>query len=241
MISLSRAKCCIIQLKETNDARKINTQRGMKGHIVVFPQDPSAIATKLPPSLEEVAKPICIIFIGSSAPTREWIMDKATPLTVRPFKVCRALEWLKIHNPLYADVDIDYRMLESLPEESKLPVDFHRYENEAAVEGLTSHYDPVSSLPNDHPARDETLFARATVPDLSSTSTPHQMRLAAASHVKDNHGAFIQVPHGNAPCNEFKNPVLFPQLFPTLFPYGIGGFENVKRTCKLSMERHVKH
>ncbi|KAF8157746.1 hypothetical protein K438DRAFT_1620612, partial [Mycena galopus ATCC 62051] len=50
MIARSRSKCWIIQLKEENqDLVLPNTQHGIKGHIIVYPQQPSALATILPP------------------------------------------------------------------------------------------------------------------------------------------------------------------------------------------------
>ncbi|THU77286.1 hypothetical protein K435DRAFT_558194, partial [Dendrothele bispora CBS 962.96] len=68
-------------------------QRGMKGNIIVFPQQRSTIASVLPPSLEELAAPIGIIFVGPPSP--EWLRTKAAPLAIRPGKVRKALEWLK--------------------------------------------------------------------------------------------------------------------------------------------------
>ena len=41
----------------------------------------------LPPSIEEVVSPICVIFVGSSPPSTEWLCDKAKPLAVHADKV----------------------------------------------------------------------------------------------------------------------------------------------------------
>jgi hypothetical protein len=55
MIARCRSKCWIIQLKEENQNLVLaNTQRGIKGHIIIYPQQPSKIATVLPAPIEEI-------------------------------------------------------------------------------------------------------------------------------------------------------------------------------------------
>ncbi|KAJ6540911.1 hypothetical protein B0H10DRAFT_1855720, partial [Mycena sp. CBHHK59/15] len=59
MIARCRSKCWIIQLKEENqDLVLQNTQRGIKGHIIIYPQQPSRMAEILPPPVEEITAPI---------------------------------------------------------------------------------------------------------------------------------------------------------------------------------------
>ncbi|KAJ6549448.1 hypothetical protein DFH09DRAFT_1320193 [Mycena vulgaris] len=96
MIALCRAKCWIIQLRNDQSDTSLNiTQRGVRGHIIVYPQRPSAIAKTLPPSVEDIITPICVIFVGSSPPTPEWLKTKASPSIVRKERVLNALSWLK--------------------------------------------------------------------------------------------------------------------------------------------------
>lgn len=83
MIAQCRAKCWVIQLKEDNqDLALPHSKHGMKSHIIVYPQQPSDIATVLPPSVEEMNAPICVVFVESSPPSDEWIQEKAKPLTI---------------------------------------------------------------------------------------------------------------------------------------------------------------
>ncbi|THU75801.1 hypothetical protein K435DRAFT_706396, partial [Dendrothele bispora CBS 962.96] len=77
MIARCRTKCWIIQLKEEERASDPITQRGVKGHIIIYPQQPSAVAKLLPPSIEEISSPICVLFIGSQPPSSEWLRTKA--------------------------------------------------------------------------------------------------------------------------------------------------------------------
>jgi hypothetical protein len=74
MIACCHAKCWVVQLKEDNqDLTLPHAQHGMKGHIIVYPQCLSNIANILPPSLEEMSMPICVVFVGSPPPTAEWL------------------------------------------------------------------------------------------------------------------------------------------------------------------------
>ncbi|KZT31057.1 hypothetical protein SISSUDRAFT_959358, partial [Sistotremastrum suecicum HHB10207 ss-3] len=106
MIARCRAKSWIIHLKEEDrSSRRPPTQRGFKGNIIVFPQRPEKLLDVLPPSIHDIVTPICVIFVGgSSAPTKEWLKNKATPLVARREKVRAALVWLKNNNPLYRHI-----------------------------------------------------------------------------------------------------------------------------------------
>jgi hypothetical protein len=78
----------MIQLQEENENISMPFhQRAMKGHIIIYPQRPDKIACMLPPSVEDIIMPICVIFIGSSLPSPEWLCKKAKPLSVRQEKV----------------------------------------------------------------------------------------------------------------------------------------------------------
>ena len=102
MIALCHAKCCVVHLKaDGQEYVSHSAQHGVKGNLIVYPQTPSDIAKKLPPSIEDIASPICVLFIGSHPPSNEWLRDKAKPLAVRGSKVRQALLWLKHNNHLY--------------------------------------------------------------------------------------------------------------------------------------------
>jgi hypothetical protein len=77
MVALCRAKCWIVQLSEQDDHDPDHTfphiQRGFHGNIIIYPQQPQQIATILPPSVEQITSPICVIFVGSSPPSHEWL------------------------------------------------------------------------------------------------------------------------------------------------------------------------
>ena len=123
MIGLCRAKCCIFQLTE-NRSEGISpiSQSAFRGHVIIYPQNPSSVASFLPPSIEDITSLICILFIGSSKPTLKWLHDRARPLAVRAQKVRSALLWLKKNNALYHNILLNESVLSSLPEKIVVPL-----------------------------------------------------------------------------------------------------------------------
>ncbi|KAF8310227.1 uncharacterized protein EI90DRAFT_3139845 [Cantharellus anzutake] len=91
------------------------SQCALKGHIIVFPAKPEALSPFLPPALEDVITLMCIVFVGSIPPTKEWLKANARPLIVRCEKVHHALEWLVANNPLYHDVILHKGHLNQIP------------------------------------------------------------------------------------------------------------------------------
>ncbi|TCD59755.1 hypothetical protein EIP91_011575, partial [Steccherinum ochraceum] len=257
MIALCRAKSCIVQLSDVSGNGLPNKQRGMKGNIIIYPQHPERLATVLPPTIDEVVAPICVIFVGSSPPTAEWLLKKAKPLTVRRDKIRAALLWLKQHNPLYHSFTIDEARIATLPEHGVLPFHIQTTSVSSAQEAATSRYDnphpsdaqsstatslePEVAAPENSDqalsSDEETPFHNVAVCDVDGHESPAMLRSAALRHVK-NGGAYVELPHDSDAVNEFNNPSLFPSIYPTLFPYGTGGFEDTLRVSALSFKRH---
>ncbi|KAF6753111.1 hypothetical protein DFP72DRAFT_786807, partial [Ephemerocybe angulata] len=251
MVSRCRSKVWIVQLREdryTNreksqtdlseeeDSSRPGDQRGFRGNIVIYPQDPTSVAATLPPKLEDLTNPVAVVFVGSHAPTNEWLKKKAKPLCIRPARVRAALEWLKQNNSLYHDIDIDYDVLNAITDdEIVLPVKINVHTSSSSTDVVTSRYDNV-----DNPDA-ELEFGKTIITNISDTASPSQLRIAATRHVKNLDGGHIQVPHGVDPVNEFANPSLFPMMYPTLYPYGLGGFEISSRSSRLSLIRHARH
>ena len=264
IVALCRAKCSIVHLKDSAerehstsgtadflDSRAPNDQRGFKGHIIVYPQRLGEVVRLLPPSVEEIVSPVCVIFVGSKTPTLQWLREKAKPLIVRREKIRAALHWLKRHNALYKDVEISDSQLAALPLDDVLPVHVEHVLPSAAQDVLTSRYDassvadsdPDSTLPPSARTieRAEAEFSKVVVTDVDGRAPAKELRAAAVRHVKEKGGAYVEVPHGPRPVNEFCNPALFPQIYPCLFPYGIGGFEDDHRMSSLGFQWHVRH
>ena len=264
IVALCRAKCTIVHLKDScereleqcsdcdnTDRHAPNDQRGFKGHIIVYPQRPDEVVNLLPLSLQDISSPVCVIFVGSKAPTLEWLRKRAKPLLVRRERVRAALYWLKAHNDLYANLEISESRLATLPENDLLPVHVEHVSPSAAQDVLTSRYDLASSDNDEQDVelppsartieRMESEFSKVVVTDVDGRAPANELRAAALRHVKEKGGAYVEIPHGPRPVNEFCNPALFPQIYPCLYPYGLGGFEDDRRQTSLGFQRHVRH
>ncbi len=253
MIARRRARCCVIHLKDDKGrereeggvelARTPIDQRGFRGHIIVYPQYVDHLDSVLPPALETAVTPICVVFVGSTRPSKEWLLDKAKPLIVRRERIRAALRWLKIHNPLYQDIVIDEDAINQLPVCDVAPVEINLEEESPAMSSIGSRYDnPPPEDPSD-PANStaEDVFHNAVVTDLNCSNVSSKDLASAALRHLHGGGGFLQMPHGKDPCNEYHNPTLFPLMYPTLFPYGTGGFDDDARTSKIGMKTQVKH
>ncbi|KAF8226030.1 hypothetical protein L208DRAFT_1304229, partial [Tricholoma matsutake] len=236
MIALCRSKCWIVQLSEQDhsDLTSPHVQRGFHGNIIIYPQEPQQVATVLPPSIEEITSPICVIFVGSKPPSREWLRDKAKPLAVRGDKVRQALVWFKTHNLLYHGIEINYNVLNTLLTNDLLPFHIEHVLPSEDEDPLTSQYDISSSSTSDvHPqpvpADAEIAFQKLVISDVEGHASLNELKAAALRHVQKKKGSYLKLPHGMSPENEFMNPQLFPKIYPTLFPFGIGGFEDPAR------------
>ncbi len=170
---------------------------------------------------------MCVIFVGSSPPSREWLRNKAKPLTVRHEKVQDALIWLKTHNPLYKDIIINHGLLDSLPDDYMLPVHVEHVLPNTARDSLTSRYD-APQLPeiNENATDKDSPFQNVVITDVEDSAPANELCAAAVRHVKQKGGSYLEINHYPAPVNKFFNPELFPMIYPTLFPYAIGGFED---------------
>lgn len=239
MVARRRGKACIIQLN-SNDHSSPTAQRGLKGHIIIYPTDPDKLCQVLPAPITEVSTPICALLIGSQEPTADWLMKNAKPLVVRREKVRNALLWLKEHNPLYKDVKIDLTSLNSMEETSIAPVKIVVQNPTDATLAAGSSYDPVQN--NDPtPESVEAIFNTAVISDVEGGDvTMKQMTALALRHLRSG-GGYLQVPHAAEPSNTYTDYDLFPSLYPSLFPYGIGGFEHPNQPLRTSMKAAVEH
>ena len=240
MIARARAKSWIVKLQEQGDSTLPTAQRGLKGHTIIYPQQPENLPSVLPPPADDMLAVICVIFVGSSKLTAEWLREKAKPLVVRRDKVYKALRWLKRNNPLYGAVQIDDENLRTLPENDVLSYHVEHVSSDDAQEAVVSRYDNLPSDSQDT-VQSPTQFESVVIADVDAHTPMNQLRAAAVRHAKAKHKPFVQIGHGVAPVNEFFNVDLFPMMYPTLYPYGCGGFEDQGQVKRISMKEHAKY
>ncbi|KAF8426797.1 hypothetical protein L210DRAFT_3307660, partial [Boletus edulis BED1] len=243
MIARCRAKMCVVQLHSDDDRCRANTQRGLRGHVIVYPQEPEHAIDILPPPIDEILNMICVIFVGSSAPSCEWLKKHARPLLVRRQRVISALAWLRLHNPYYKDTRVNDSVCSSLPVEDVLPVHIEVVAPSGHRDSLTARYDGVSQdTPSDCSSGvTSEIFESVVVTNIDASAPSHVLRAAAMEHVMKKGKAFVQIPHGRSPVGDICNPAFFPMIYPTLFPYGLGAPEDTYRLPRVSLRRHIHH
>ena len=247
LVARCRTKQCIVKLQDhRNDVSLPSSQRGFKGHVIIYPQKVTEeLANVLPPPVDDVVHPICIVFAGAVLPSQSWLKDKAYPLVVRREVVRQNLLWLKAHNPLYKDIEISEERLQALPVDDLLGYTIEHIPPSDKTDALGSRYDTNTSSETNEPAPppDEASrveFSNIVITDVDGNAPSKDLKAAALRHYKQG-GSFLAVSHEPIPVNEFFNPSLLPMMYPTLFPYGIGGAEDKRRTQSISFENHVKH
>ncbi|KAJ7506421.1 hypothetical protein B0H11DRAFT_1903795 [Mycena galericulata] len=173
MIARCRAKCWIIQLKDEGDYSTPITQRGVCGP-VVYPQKLSAIAKILPPSLEEVITPICVILVLS------------------------ALARLSTHNPLYKDVEIETSVFDGLPDEMILPFHIQRVIPSGGIDATSSCTPDAcpdfSDIVNP-PASEPLPLESVVVANVDRHTCPNELRKAAIDHLELPGKNYVGIPH----------------------------------------------
>jgi hypothetical protein len=162
--------------------------------------------------------------------------------------------WLKNHNCLYADIELDLSILNQYPTDGSLP-GFHErvvedhildagrvFRSETA--GFATH--PAELLEVSHaslsnPADDEliTLVEKMGVSDPECDKISG--RTITASAVRNLVRPDLIVHHSANAVPEYNNSGLFPGMYPTLYPYRIGGFEDTSRLTPLPFERQAKY
>jgi len=95
-------------------------QPKVKGHIITYPMDPGMILRWLPLKPAGLVQLVKVVFMSSEKPSFQEAL-KSKFFLVRREKVQQALLWLKEHNPLYKDVELDYETLAQLPDEGIVP------------------------------------------------------------------------------------------------------------------------
>lgn len=253
MIALCRARAIIVRLKGgqgnhesyqedgTTNSSPIH-QRALRGHVIVHPQRPDVVSELLPPSIEDIVAPICVVYTGPNAPSAEWLRKKAKPLLVRADRVRKALVWLKAHNYLYRNITINHKVLNDIAGLPSLPVHVE-FSSEPHDEVVTSGYANDGRLDErDCTQTDDNIpFESVLIADVDPKASSNELRAAAIRHFKDPNNSYLDMPHDSKPENEFCNPTLFPKLYPSLFPYGLGGFENGHRRAPVSLKMQAKH
>ncbi|CAF4690682.1 unnamed protein product, partial [Rotaria socialis] len=110
LISVYRHNRCVIKLHSPFHSTT-TAQSAIKGNCITFLQNIPNIVNSLPLRLDDLCETLKVIFVGARPPER---IQLKNVLTVRKKKIIQALYWLKKHNLLYQNVDINLENIAQL-------------------------------------------------------------------------------------------------------------------------------
>jgi hypothetical protein len=204
-------------------------QRKMRANTICFSQPVAKFYSVLPPPKEEIAEYLAVMFTGPVLPMNEEY--KCTPLIVQHRAVHKTLVWLCRHHPLYTDLEISMRNLESYSDSGTPVAIMHKVTN-GEVDGRNL---PVFDSSHNFATEDGscTLAVHTlTGPEANVLSTDtllgasvKRFREGANKHFQSGRNV-LAVGHNDQPELLYNNVDLYPGMFPHLFPYGLGGFSN---------------
>ena len=192
--------------------------RKMTSHVIAFESPVKKVYHHLPPPVEDMEEVLAILFTGPCSPTDKDY--KRTPLLVRRSYVACALEWLKLNNIYYADLEIDYDKLAKFPEDIPPVTVEYRHSLTTKTEEGTSSFDNGEEVGVDD--GECPFVVHGLMEDKYETMSVEALKGIALRHWNNGGGA-LAVSHSAKSKSMYNNPGLYPQAFPWLFPYGLGG------------------
>ncbi|KAL9933237.1 hypothetical protein V8E36_007955, partial [Tilletia maclaganii] len=120
-IARARGTRCFIKIEKGPTG-----QSAALGNVCILQQQPRSLATVLPPPLNQLYDEIAVVFVTKDAQVvnpRSTESETLTrsPVLMRRSRILKALTWLKMHNAVYKDIDIDSSTAEQYPENGPLP------------------------------------------------------------------------------------------------------------------------
>ena len=205
---------------------------GIKGNIVLLPQDTSCLITLLPISPSLLPEFIRVVWTGSSMPTHS---DLQHVFTVHTQRVYDTLQWLLCNNDDYRDnVTFDYDEFATWP-----PV-FVAEELFRSMSHLSdSHLDDASRSGFATKEIDSNIISSSISLSTSAildVNCVFQSRDAATLKTLAimTSNLTINVVNDRTPKNDYDDESYFTSAFPLLFPYGTEKHIDNRRRVPLS-------
>ncbi len=235
------------------------SQRYNYGNVAVIPQDISTLRDVLPPSNDEIQQSMCALFIGGKKkPTKKNIKD-LSPILVSKNRVQTMLDFLISSNQWYqsAGISISEENMNLLFEGNEhndcaiprsveighLPSNESYNFNTGGAEpiGVTSDYTNRRRFQSSAGEHDFLMEAVGYTANENSTQNYQKMKAAALSWCLDGK-AFLQM-RGSSRLIRDDDPGLLSFAFPHLDPWGIGGFNEPRRTAsqRIPFQRQVSN
>ena len=249
--ALYRSMALVTRLYGSDDPSQPHVFRG---NTCAFAQNTLSTAKKLPRTPSDVNDLLSVVFTGPSEKVPESCLKNV--FRVRKQKNLDFLVFLRHHNVLYNDIELDHSILDLYPADGALPsIDEHVIVN--PIPKSCKLFDEESASFEPHPSSqlyDSDTMATEDSPhvflentgvfDNEGSDVPARMLTTSAIRnlVRKNPDAPDLLLHrAENPEPEYGNPRLFPGMFPTLFPFGTGGFDDDLRPVPISFRSQTEY
>ncbi|KZT53695.1 hypothetical protein CALCODRAFT_528396, partial [Calocera cornea HHB12733] len=234
-------------------------QRYSRGNVLVLPQDTARLHNVLPPPMDDVRDSFVAIFAGHEPPTPE-MLRRVQPVKANANTVRTIIAFLLERNKAYTCTTEEFPDGPATFSARNFSTLFPDAEGQCAqstilpcVEvGHVQLQDPQSAVESD--ISDRNVFQDAIIEPTdffveasgyttasSSTASYDAMKADALAHCLDRRGTFLVSTSGTRPVQDFRNEYLLTWMFPHLDPFGLGGFDDPRRSPPVSMSRQLAH
>ena len=200
-------------------------QYGYRGHVINFPQNLAEIVSTLPRLPEEVDVIV--------------MKKKISPGIHKDFRIRRhvvqnALQYLKLNNKYYRDIEISQHRIEQLPVD-----DFYKPPNVQSEDCTTeeSNENSTQEQAEEEENIEEDLNDRSSAVPFINTFTTESEKIKHLIRDREN---FDWPEISKSPINEFTHEGYMALSFPTLYPTGEADF-NCSRMRKVTIGNYFKH
>jgi hypothetical protein len=223
----------VVRLQARNQASYF----GIKGHIILLPQDTTLLLDLLPMSPASLPDVVRVVWTGKSAPDRNRLRSQ---FTVRREIVYNALQWLCQHNEDYRQVTIDYEEFTRWPSVfvATSLLDSIAQTRDNIVEDISRSGFATEDVDTAEHDGDLPLTTSAILDTSNVSVSPDIATLRRLAQLKDE--ITVNVVTGSTPLTERDNPSYFTSAFPKIFPWGTGKHIHPQRNDKISLNRWIK-
>ena len=203
-------------------------QRGYSGHCINLPQNVKEVADSLPRCPSQLPL-ICVTMKGQQNTFKD--------VYVRKTKVEQSLRWLVQNNPLYKNLKINSKIIDSLPENG-IPSTIPTIETELVD---NSDNKVLNELDNGVIDDSEIVYDDNTNTNSFLPRTNNNQLEIDAIQAELNAGHMNWPSIESSPINEYSTHYLATMAFPTLFPDGKGDPTNPCLVRDVTLGNRIQH
>ncbi|VDB96204.1 unnamed protein product [Peniophora sp. CBMAI 1063] len=226
----------------------------VKGNVAILPQEVGKVSQLIPPAPDDTDYSICVVFIGGEKPSLETI-SKLTPVLVSRSRVELLAKFLTERNMYYTDYGLRFSKenLDAMCASEQFTGDcgvttsveiIHSATPSGAHRAVNADYTKRADELKPEPGirLEDLLIDAVGFSDDTQTCTTSEPALTVAQEWCRRRRPFLGVASDTRLFPE-RDPRMLTYVFPHLDPWGIGGFNNPRRSAKqrISLSRQVKN